>query len=48
MTKNKDIKKKKKKKFNWGKVLIWIALIAMIGSALLAILSPMIYGTVSN
>lgn len=41
---NKDIKKKKKKlKINWGKILVWFALIAMIGSAIIAILSPIMY-----
>lgn len=49
MSKNKDNKKKKKKfKINWQKVLVWLALIAMIGAAILAILSPALYGTVSN
>ncbi len=34
-------KKKKKFKIDYGKVFVWIALIAMIGSALAAILSPL-------
>lgn len=47
--KDNDIKEEKKKKkfkikISWGKVFVWIALIAMIGSALLAILSPILYG----
>lgn len=41
----KNEKKKKKKhkkiKINWTKVCVWLALIAMIGSALTAILAPM-------
>lgn len=36
-------KKKKKFKINWTKIFVWIALIAMIGSALAAILSPLFY-----
>ena len=42
----KDKKEKKKRhiKINWGKLFVWIALIAMIGSALLAIISPLLYG----
>ena len=44
--KDKEIKKKKKKKFkiNPAKIFVWFALIAMIGSAILAILSPILYG----
>lgn len=41
---NKDTKKKKKKfkiKINWLKVLVWFALILMVGSAIAAILSPL-------
>ena len=39
------VKEKKKKKFkiNWSKVLVWFALIAMIGAAVMAILSPVLY-----
>lgn len=41
----KDNKKKKRKfKINYRKLLVWFALIAMVGSALMAILSPMLYG----
>lgn len=40
VTKN---KKRKKFKINWAKVFIWIALIAMVGSAFTAILSPLFY-----
>ena len=36
-------KKKKKFKINWVKVFVWIALIAMVGSAFAAILSPLFY-----
>ncbi len=36
-------KKKKKIKINWTKIFIWIALIAMVGSAFAAILSPLFY-----
>ena len=39
--KNKN--KKKKIKINWSKIFVWIALIAMIGSAFAAILSPLFY-----
>ena len=35
--------KKKKKKINWSKIFVWIALVAMISSALAAILSPLFY-----
>ena len=35
--------KKKKIKINWSKVFVWLALIAMVGSALAAILSPLFY-----
>ncbi len=35
-------KKKKKLKINWGKILVWCALIAMVGTAIMAILSPML------
>lgn len=35
--------KKKKHKINWGKIFVWIALIAMVGSAIAAILSPLFY-----
>ena len=42
---NKDKTKKKKKfKINYRKIFVWLALIAMIGTALLAIISPMMYG----
>lgn len=44
MSKNKNQNKKKKIKINWGKVFIWIALIAMVGSAIAAIISPLFYG----
>ena len=40
-TKNK--KKKRKLKINWSKVLVWIALITMVGSAVAAIFSPLLY-----
>lgn len=41
---SKNTKNKKKKiKINWGKIFVWIALIAMIGSAFAAILSPLFY-----
>lgn len=45
----KEEKKKTKKKFkiNFAKVFVWLALIAMVGSALLAILSPALYGSAS-
>ena len=36
--------KKNKFRINWGKVLVWLALLAMVGSALIAILSPIMYG----
>ena len=36
--------KKKHKRFSWGKLFVWVALIAMIGSAILAIISPLLYG----
>ena len=35
-------KKKKKLKINWTKVCVWFALLAMLGSALLAIISPLL------
>lgn len=35
--------KRKKIKINWSKIFVWIALIAMIGSAFAAILSPLFY-----
>ena len=41
---NKDTKKKKKKfkiRINWAKVLVWFALILMVGSAIAAIFSPL-------
>ncbi len=41
--KNIDKKKKKKIKISWSKVFVWIALIAMVGSALMAIISPLFY-----
>lgn len=41
--KNIDKKKKKKVKINWVKIFVWIALIAMIGSAVMAIISPLFY-----
>ncbi len=43
MSNSKDKKKKKrfKIKINWGKLFVWIALVAMIGSAVIAILSPL-------
>lgn len=41
---SKETKKKRKKiKFNWAKIFVWIALIAMVGSAFAAILSPLFY-----
>ena len=39
---DKEKKKKKKIKINWTKVCVWIALLAMVGSALLAVISPML------
>ncbi len=39
----KNKKKKKKIKINWAKIFVWIALIAMVGSAFAAILSPLFY-----
>lgn len=40
----KETKKKKKKfKINWTKVFVWIALIAMVLSAVAAIISPLLY-----
>jgi len=42
MAKEKN-KKKKKFKINWAKVFVWFALIAMVGSALAAIISPIFY-----
>ena len=41
--KNEEKKKKKKLKINWTKLFVWIALIAMVGSAFAAILSPLFY-----
>ena len=41
MSKNKDSKKRKKFKINWSKFFVWVALIAMVGSAFAAILSPL-------
>ncbi len=38
----KEKKKKKKLKINWTKVCVWFALLAMIGSALLAVISPIL------
>ena len=39
---SKDNKKKKKKfKINYTKIFAWIALLAMVGSAFVAILSPL-------
>lgn len=35
--------KRKKFKINWSKVLVWIALITMVGSAVAAIFSPLLY-----
>lgn len=40
---SKDNKKKKKFKISWSKLFVWIALIAMIGSAILAVISPILY-----
>ena len=42
--KKKEKKKKKHIKISWGKIFVWVALIAMVGSAILAILSPLLYG----
>lgn len=39
----KDNKKKKKFKINWAKIFVWFALIAMVGSAVAAIISPVFY-----
>lgn len=41
----KEVIKSKKKKFkiNWTKVFVWFALIAMIFSALAAIIAPLFY-----
>lgn len=36
-------KKKKKKKINFSKICVWLALIAMVGAAIMAILSPVLY-----
>lgn len=36
-------KKKKKFKINWSKVFVWIALVAMILSAVAAIIYPLLY-----
>lgn len=36
-------KKKGKKKIKWSRIFVWIALIAMVGSAIAAILSPLFY-----
>lgn len=41
MSKNNDTKKRKKFKINWSKFFVWVALIAMVGSAFAAILSPL-------
>lgn len=41
MKKNIKDKKKKKFKINWNKVMVWVALIAMIASAFTAILAPL-------
>ena len=41
--KNNNEKKKKKFKIKWGKILVWLALLAMVGSAIIAILSPVMY-----
>ena len=44
MIKDKNNKRKKFKiKINWSKVLVWIALITMVGSAVAAIFSPLLY-----
>lgn len=43
MAKDKNKKKQKKIKINWTKLFVWIALIAMVGSAFAAILSPLFY-----
>lgn len=40
---SKEKKKKKKFKINWAKVFVWVALIAMVGSAFAAVLSPLFY-----
>ncbi len=40
---SKEKKKKKKFKINWTKVFVWVALIAMVGSAFAAVLSPLFY-----
>lgn len=46
MSKNIEEKNKKKKKFkikiNWSKVCVWLALLAMVGSAIAAIISPLL------
>lgn len=40
----KETKKKKKKfKINFQKILVWLALIVMVGSAFIAVLSPLFY-----
>ena len=41
--KKEETKKKKKFKINWAKVFVWFALIAMVFSALAAIISPLFY-----
>ena len=43
MTKDKDKKKRFKIKINWAKLFVWVALIAMVGSAFAAVLSPLFY-----
>lgn len=46
MSKDKDVKKKKKKfKINFTKICVWFALLAMVGAAIMAILSPILYNT---
>lgn len=41
--KNNNEKKKKKFKIKWSKFFVWLALLAMVGSAIIAILSPVMY-----
>ena len=44
MVKDTNNKKKKRKiKINWAKVFVWLALITMVGSAVAAIFSPLLY-----
>lgn len=44
---SKEIKKKKKFKINFTKICVWLALIAMIGAAVMAIVSPLFWRSAS-